>query len=102
MGLRAKFNLVLAGAFLVGLAAAAALTYDIAIRNARRQVLQEASIIMRNATAVRSYTSAEILPLLGDQMSVRFLPHSVPSWAAQTVTGRVCRATRPRPPRRRR
>lgn len=85
MGLRTKFNLVMVGAFLVGMALAAGLSHRIATENARRQVLQEASIIMRNATAIRGYTSAEIRPLLNDQMAVRFLPHSVPSWSAQTV-----------------
>ncbi len=85
MGLRTKFNLVMIGAFLVSLGLAAYLAQNIAIENAQRQMLQEANIIMRQATAVRSYTSAEIRPLLAEQMSVRFLPHSVPSFAAQTV-----------------
>lgn len=85
MGLRTKFNLVMIGAFLLTLGLAAYLAKNIAIGNAQRQMLQEASIIMRQATAVRSYTSDEIGPLLAEQMSVRFLPHSVPSFAAQTV-----------------
>jgi len=85
MGLRAKFNLFMIGTFVLGLALAAWLTREIATENAKRQMLQEASIIMRQATAVRSYTSSELGPLLAEQMTVRFLPHSVPSFAAQTV-----------------
>lgn len=85
MGLRLKFNLVLLAAFLVGMALAAALSSHIVLDNARREVLQEAAILMRQALAVRSYTSQEILPLISDQLQLRFLPHSVPSWAAQAV-----------------
>ncbi len=85
MGLTAKFNLVLLVAFLVGLALAAALSWRIVHENARREVLQEASIMMAQATAVRDYTNDEIDPLLTEQLKVRFLPHSVPFWAAQTV-----------------
>jgi HAMP domain-containing protein len=84
MGLRAKFNLVLLAAFVVGLGLAAALSYRIVYDNARREVLQEAAIMMAQATAIRDYTTKEIEPLLADQLKVRFLPHTVPSWAAQT------------------
>lgn len=85
MGLRTKFNLVMAGAFLVGLLLAAGFFDRLANEEAKRQVLQEASLILRQATAVRAYTSGEVGPLLEDQMAVRFLPHTVPSFAAQTV-----------------
>jgi len=85
VGLRLKFNLVLIGAFLVGLAVAGVLAWQITSEDARRQMLNEANLIMGAGTAVRGYTSKEIRPLIGDQMTVRFLPHSVPSWSAQTV-----------------
>jgi protein-histidine pros-kinase len=84
MGLRAKFNLVLAVAFVIGLALAAVITYGIVRDSAKREVLQEASLMIAQATAIRGYTVREIRPLLADQMKVRFLPHTVPSWAAQT------------------
>lgn len=84
MGLRAKFNLVMVLAFAVGLALAALFSYRIVQRNARDEVLQNARIMMEAALAVRDYTSKEIRPLLAEQLQVRFLPHSVPSWAAQT------------------
>ena len=69
---------------MVGLALAAALSYRIVHDNARREVLQQAAIMMAQATAIRDYTDKEIEPLLADQIKVRFLPHTVPSWAAQT------------------
>ena len=52
-------------------------------------MLNEATLIMRSGTAVRGYTQNEIRPLISDQMAVRFLPHSVPSWSAQTVLHQV-------------
>jgi protein-histidine pros-kinase len=84
MGLKAKFNLVMLAAFVVGLALAAGLSWRIVHENARREVLQEANIMMAEALAIRDYTNNEIAPLLADQIKVRFLPHTVPSWAAQT------------------
>jgi protein-histidine pros-kinase len=59
MGLRAKFNLVLIAAFAVGLAVAALLAWQSTAEVANRQMLNEAKR--------------------------RFLPHSVPSFAAQAV-----------------
>lgn len=85
MGLRTKFNLVMITAFVIGLAAATFLAREITTEEAKRQMLNEATLIMRSGTAVRSYTQNEIGPLISDQMSVRFLPHSVPSWSAHTV-----------------
>src|ERR1700748_3810850 len=85
MGLRAKFNLVMIAAFAIGLGVATVLAREITTEEAKRQVLNEATLIMRAGTAIRSYTQKEISPLLSEQMSVRFLPHSVPSWSAHTV-----------------
>jgi len=84
MGLKAKFNLVMLAAFLFGLGLAAALSWRIVQENARNEVVQEANIMMQQALAIRDYTVKEIRPLLADQVKVRFLPHTVPSWAAQT------------------
>ena len=83
MGLRAKFNLVLLAAFVVGLGLAAAVSYRIVQDNARREVLQEAAIMMAEAHAVADYTGTEIEPLLVGEEKLRFLPQSVPFFAAQ-------------------
>src|SRR5258708_10627918 len=72
-------------AFLIGLAIATFLAREIATEEAKRQVLNEANLIMRSGTAVRGYTQNEIRPLIIDQRAVRFLPHSVPYYSAQTV-----------------
>ena len=84
MGLKAKFNLVMLAAFLVGLALAAVLSWRIVNQNARREVVQQAAVMMAMASAIREYTDTEIGPLLADQIKVRFLPQTIPFWAAQT------------------
>jgi len=84
MGLRAKFNLVLLVAFVIGLTLAGVISYRIVNENARREVAHEAAILIAEASAVREYTSKEIKPLLVEQMKLRFLPHTVSAWAAQT------------------
>ena len=40
--------------------------------------------MIEGASAIRSYTAESIRPLLEQQMKVQFLPHSIPSYAAQT------------------
>ena len=85
MGLKTKFNLVMLAAFLVGLALAASLSYAIVQQNARDEVLQQARIMIDAASAVRGYTDKEVGPLLAAQNSVRFLPQTIPFFAAQTV-----------------
>ncbi len=84
MGLRAKFNLVMLVAFLVGLALAGGLSYAMVMADARSQVLNEAAVMNGQASAISGYTAREIAPLLAGQFNRRFLPQSVPAWAAQT------------------
>lgn len=87
MGLRTKFNLVLIIAFVLGLGLAGFLSYRIVERNAAQEVVQNAEVMIEAATAIRNYTSTQISPLLRLQMEDEetsiFLPHSVPSFAAQ-------------------
>lgn len=85
MGLRTKINLAMIVTFLVGLAIATFLAREITAKEAQRQMLNEANLIMQSGQAVSAYTQKEIAPLIADQMAVRFLPHSVPSWSSQTV-----------------
>jgi HAMP domain-containing protein len=84
MGLRAKFNLVMLVAFLVGLGLAAVLSNRLLQDDAREAVLQEAAVMMGQASAISQYTDNEIGPLLSGQLKVRFLPQTIPFWAAQT------------------
>jgi len=89
MGLRAKFNLVLLAAFVVALGLAGAFSYRVINESARREVSHEALIMISAANAVRDYTANEIKPLLIDQMKVRFLPHTISAWAAETTLRKV-------------
>lgn len=84
MGLRAKFNLVMALAFLLGLGLAGVLSYTLVQDNARREVMNEAAVMNGQASAISAYTAREIAPLLAAQMTTRFLPQSIPAWSAQT------------------
>jgi HAMP domain-containing protein len=85
MGIKAKFNLVMLAAFLLGLGLAGALTYPIVQEHARRDVEQQALLMIDEASAVRGYTDKEVGPLLSAQSNVRFLPQTIPFFAAQSV-----------------
>ncbi|WP_295391502.1 DUF3365 domain-containing protein [uncultured Thiodictyon sp.] len=89
MNLKTKFNLAMLVAFVIGLTLAATLIYRAANAEARREVMREASLLMSAASAIRVYTVSEITPLLAEQSKLRFLPHTIPSWAAQTNMRRV-------------
>lgn len=84
MGLRLKFNLVLLAGLLVGLGMAASLSYGMIFDGARQETLSQATIMDAQANAISRYTADEIAPLLATQFARRFLPQSVPAWAAQT------------------
>ena len=85
MGLKAKFNIVMLAAFVVGLGLAALLSYSIVQQDALREVEQQARVMIDAASAVRGYTDTEVGPLLTAQSKVRFLPQMIPFFAAQTV-----------------
>jgi HAMP domain-containing protein len=53
------------------------------IDNARDQVLQNARIMMTAANAIRKYTTQELLPLLPKELDGKFVPETVPAYAAQ-------------------
>ncbi|MEM6974608.1 MAG: DUF3365 domain-containing protein [Pseudomonadota bacterium] len=88
MGLRAKFNLVLILACLIGMGAATALTYRVAQDNALTEIEQEIALLRAKALAVRHYTVTGVAPLMQEDQDILFLPHTVPSFAAQTVFAR--------------
>src|SRR5437016_10386731 len=84
MKIRWKIDLAISGAFLVGLGLAGVCAYTILTKNALEDSLQNARIMIEGASAIRSYRADSIRPLLEQQMKVQFLPHSIPSYAAQT------------------
>ncbi len=85
MGLRAKFNLAVLAAFLIGFALAAVGLQRLFEANARMQVVQNARIMMSAADAVRQYTDQQVAPLLGMESGGKFMTASVPFFAAVTV-----------------
>src|SRR5215472_5894008 len=93
MKIQGKISLAMTAAFLVGLVLAGIGAYVIVKRNATEDSLQNARIMMEGASAIRTYTSESVSPLLQQQMKVEFLPYSIicsteqlPIGAAQ-VTG---------------
>src|SRR5215217_656730 len=85
MGLRFKFNLILAFCYLVGLTLTVYPFYKISQQEAIEQLQSQIDVLRAQALSVRRYTSDEIQPLLADHSSVQFLPQTVPSFSAQTA-----------------
>jgi HAMP domain-containing protein len=84
MGLRAKFNLSILLAFVVGFGIAALVLHRVFIDNARNEVLQNARIMMTAADSIRKYTADDLVPLLPTDRDGKFVPETVPAFAAQT------------------
>jgi HAMP domain-containing protein len=82
MRLVVKFNLVLLVIFVLGFAAAAAVSASLLERSAREDVLQDARLIMESALATRAYTINQVAPLLKKLGDNEFLPQTVPAFAA--------------------
>jgi protein-histidine pros-kinase len=83
MGLRLKFNLMLASVALVGFALFAAVVTPILAGLGREQVLQSSRIMMMSAAGARKYTSEQIAPLLAAGMETSFHPQAVSAYAAK-------------------
>jgi protein-histidine pros-kinase len=77
-----KFNVVLAGIFLIAYAAAALVAYGVLQANAKEEILRTGRLMMESATASRDYTTAHIKPLLETQLKYVFLPETIPAFAA--------------------
>ena len=82
MGLRLKFNIVLFVVFAAGMAVSAWVSYELLQRNAKQEVLRNAGLMMEAALAVRGYTVSQVKPLIESQLAEKFLPQSVPAYAA--------------------
>lgn len=82
MGLRLKFNIVLALVFVAGMAVSAWVSHQLLRNNAKQEVLRNAGLMMEAALAVRGYTVSEVKPLIEYQLAENFLPQSVPAYAA--------------------
>jgi protein-histidine pros-kinase len=84
MGLRLKFNLVLSITTAICLFLVGTFGNQILQDNARQEVIEKARIMMESALAVRHYTVNEVKPLLAVQQRRKFLPQTVPAYAAHT------------------
>jgi HAMP domain-containing protein len=83
MKLRGKVNLALGGAFIVGLILAGGAAYKVLTDEAIENSARDARIMIEQASAIRTYTAESIRPLLEQQIQIQFLPHTIPSFAAQ-------------------
>jgi protein-histidine pros-kinase len=84
MRLLVKFNLILILVFGSGMAAAAYFARDFLQQTAHEQVLQQARLMMGSASAMRTYTSKQVGPLLQQHQTQvnTFLAQTVPAYAA--------------------
>jgi hypothetical protein len=78
MKLLTKFNLIMVVLFGLGGFLIPRLAYRYMIENARREVLQEAELMMESARSVRDYTSNNLAPLLKQTVAhkTRFVPET--------------------------
>jgi HAMP domain-containing protein len=91
MKLMTKFNLILLVLFGAGGALISQIAYSFLIENARREVAQEAELMMASAKAVRDYTADDLAPLLeqNPQHKTKFLPETVPFFGATNTFNRL-------------
>ena len=82
MGLATKFNLILIPVLALGFYVLSTLTHTTLQENAKVDIVTRAGLMMDSAGAVRAYTVEEIKPLLSTQLRHKFLPQSVPAYAA--------------------
>lgn len=82
MKLTTKFNLILIFVLSLSFFVCAYFSYNILQRNAKSEVAKHAGMMLEAALAIRGYTVSEIRPLLSAQMQHKFLPQSVPAYAA--------------------
>lgn len=82
MNIALKFNLLLLLLFAASMSSTYFIARELLETNARLSVQENARIMMRSALAVRTYTSTQIEPLLDGQNHYKFLPQTVPSYAA--------------------
>ena len=74
-----KFNLLLFGIFLLGFVIAGAVSWRVLQANAREEIVQNARLMMEAALSSRTYTTAQVKPLLDTQLKYVFLPQTVPA-----------------------
>jgi protein-histidine pros-kinase len=91
MKLLGKFNLILLVIFGAGGLLICELAYSFLIRNARREILAQAELMVASTGAVRDYTAEDLSPLLqqNPRHKVRFLAETIPAFGATTTFNKV-------------
>ncbi|MBT0962373.1 sensor domain-containing diguanylate cyclase [Denitromonas iodatirespirans] len=87
--LRLKFNLVLLAIFVLSLAGAGVYYYRFLEQGAFGDVRHDSQVMMETALAIRSYTTDQIKPHLDPLNADRFLPQTVPAFAAVETLRRL-------------
>ena len=82
MGLRLKFNIVLFLVFAAGMAVSAYVSHRLLQNNAKDEVLRNAGLMLEAALSIRGYTVSQVKPNLEAQLQEKFLPQTVPAYAA--------------------
>jgi HAMP domain-containing protein len=81
--IRAKIELAMVAALVVGMGLAAVAAHAMLRRNAIAESVQDGRIFIEAASAIRHYTDTNIDPLLKEQLKVQFFPESIPFFAAK-------------------
>jgi len=89
MKLALKFNLIIISVLLIAFFVAGVVSYTVLQQNARKEIIDRATIMIDSANAMRSYTVKEIRPLLKVQNKRDFLPQTVPAYAATQIFHRL-------------
>ena len=82
MSIRLRINLVLFAVFFAIAAAGGWYVNNIFMKQSNEHVVKQAAILMESALAVRSYTVDLIKPNLDPLLDEKFLPQTVPAFAA--------------------
>jgi len=89
MSLRLKFNLVLASVLLVAAASAGLYVHRFLQETAIEEVQHNSQIMMHAALAIRDYTTELVKPHLDVTLNEKFLPQTVPAYAATETLRRL-------------
>jgi protein-histidine pros-kinase len=84
--LKQRFNLTLSLIFFIGFVISGVVIYMTEFRQANKDVLEKATMLMDMARYTQSYISREITPLLRENLDEEFLPASVPAYGVHRIS----------------
>ena len=87
LSLSARFTLILAIVFLVGIIVGGTAHWRALQGRAQEEIALQGTLLIETMNAVRSYTSSQVRPLLADSLdsSRDFIPETVPAFSARSV-----------------